>query len=321
MIPDQSSTRRSPCMEQHEKSLKMALSAPGPQYLHFLEEYSFEILVRYQVEVDKLAKKGKWKVGIPEASISSRDDGNNQENENNKLAENDIVYMSNSMIKRSKVKRMTDPEFEWKVGTYAVRRFLLKLDAFASDLSEPPRVDDSPAAISSALMPCSDAEKERREKKSVLTGFLAGIGRMGKVFKGKKRRQLGFREIVEDEKSAGADAVTVEVGAEKKGVTGSMRIRGLLWYYGGSGVLKCPDVEEGRLGWARRKEKEVAKSMEDVSFPLLNFFLFLAMNETDFSTGQKHESKNTHTWLWSRAAETSLCVYGVTDLWLCEREI
>lgn len=38
------------CTGNHETALRVSLSEPGPQYLRFLEEYAFEISVRWEME-------------------------------------------------------------------------------------------------------------------------------------------------------------------------------------------------------------------------------------------------------------------------------
>jgi hypothetical protein len=276
--------QRSPCLEQHEKELCLALSTPGPQYLRFLEEYSFEILVRYQVEVDKIAKKGKPVFKAWSSSQSTLAENNNDDTEDDGKG-GAIMFMNSALIRRSKIRKVTSPDFEWKVGTYAVRRFILKLDAFRKDLDEPlepdtPRTNGSPNC---------DAEVEAREKIAI-AGIWEKIQNALKIKK-RKKRKLGFREI-EDEKSGGG-AAQERSEARGDGVRkgrGDARMWGLLWYYGISGVANCPDEEEGRLGWVEAREREKEKEQKtqkcvEVSFTFL-VILGLGMERPDFCIGR-----------------------------------
>jgi len=156
---------------------------------------------------------------------------------------------------------MTSPDFEWKVGTYAVRRFILKLDAFRKDLDEPLE-PDTPKTNRSANR---DAEVEAREKIDI-AAIWEKIQNVLKIKK-RKKRKLGFREI-EDEKSAGGGTAAQERSetsgdGARKG-RGNATMWGLLWYYGVSGVVNCSVEEEGRLGWfeAIEREKENEKEKE-----------------------------------------------------------
>ncbi|KAH8816017.1 hypothetical protein F5884DRAFT_205206 [Xylogone sp. PMI_703] len=77
------------CTGNHANSLRVSLSEPGPQYLKFLEEYAFEIQVRWEMEQHPL-------------ECMKRDDGPDG---------------------------IRTDRFEFMVGNYAVRKFLDKLDA------------------------------------------------------------------------------------------------------------------------------------------------------------------------------------------------
>ena len=247
VIQDHSSARQATCLQQHEKELKIALSSPGPQYLRFLEEHSFEILVRYQVEGDKMK--------LPATSEI------NDENQNQ------IVITNEGMIKTPRIKKITSPDFEWKVGTYAVRLFLLRLDSFNSFLSEPRLASHDGQPIH---------KKQERKRYEFKARCWAGIVKLGRTFRREKKRKLGFREIVDDEKTSSTEGGTRAAPRVKRGNT---LIRGLLWYHGISGVLNCPDTEEERLGWVDVTETEAEEV--SLSSPLFSqFCLLLAFDIT-----------------------------------------
>jgi len=181
------------CSETHDPRLTIQLSAPGPQYLRFLEEYNFEIRVNYEIQIKKLAEENT---------------GNSTDTE--------IQGMEGEIVE------MTSEEFEWRVGHYAVHKFLTKIDRVIGGISN---------ASGRGLM----------KDEMLGTPRIGAFKRLGKLFgMFRRKRKLAFREIQGDK------------GGRRSRLLEDTTTKGLLWYYGKAGVLNCPDEEEMRLGWSKK---------------------------------------------------------------------
>jgi hypothetical protein len=225
---------RRPC--PHHPKLPLSLSSPGPQYLHFLETYGHEIL--YRAEQAQVAREEEEERRVAIGSVES-DEGFG-------VNEGDLVIQYGRELSLDEIYQR---ELGNRVGMYCIRPFLAKLDNSAvtdknlsgSGVAEGDtrqgeggivvKNKERGSVIASQIVQHWDALKAKSKRFQDRKGL-----ELGCCFGRKKKKERLFGEVLSSELE------------KKKVVRVDETKKALAWYYGETGVLRCPPVEEDRLG-------------------------------------------------------------------------
>ena len=259
--------RSQSCKARKEIDSCLKLSKPGPQYLVFLEKYSWEIVTRHSMSSfsnsNSNSNSNETAGSQDSTAVPSPTSTSNGENQGNAEIEQDAG--GEEEREREKEEAM----FEFMVGNYCVRRFLESAEKVLSSLPSP---TSNPAPPSPRFSPIIDQGRKLRRK--LLRNRMVKRQRIevsevaevveDRVVDGRQSnpaspsptpRRMMFGEISPSTSDPNNDEKALLV--QQKKVVGERWEDGLLWYHGlqglGSDPEEAKDEQNGMEGKERRR--------------------------------------------------------------------